>query len=377
MATNDNTLKSLGFTYQTYIALIKCLEMDIGDKVVIEKLGDVSLISVKGISEQIEVKHHLGATSISDRNDEIWNTVWNWYNNYDECKNIQKLILYTTANLSSENVFNDWNNRKIDEKYDIFKKVGDETKGKEESFRKIFNKIFDSSHNESKLKSVLKRFEIKSEQETIKTILDKYERNIFKFLGDRDRINEFVSSIIGILMTIPIESSLWEITYERFNSIFAEFAKRFTDANSTPLPTEFENYELPVDDKDKITDKKFVHEIKRIELSDELTEAVTNYCRTYKTIIRYFDSNVVKSKDLKEYKEDLSKILNNKRKKYYIKSISDDKLILPNSQLMYYESMEMQPQNFKGVCNNRVFFQQGMMHIIVDDEDFNWNVGDK
>ncbi|MBV7271482.1 hypothetical protein I6U48_00920 [Clostridium sp. PL3] len=377
MATNDNTLKTLGFIYQSYIALIKCLEMDKGDKVIIENLGDVSLISAKGISEQIEVKHHFGTTSISDRSDEIWNTVWNWYNNYDECKDIQKLILYTTANLSNKNTFNNWNNRKIDEKYELFKKVGEEFKGEEGSFTKIYNKIFDSNHSKSNLKSVLKRFEIKPKQETIKTILDKYEKNIFKFLGDRDRMDEFVSAIIGILMTLPIKSNCWEITYEEFDSIFKKFANRFTGTSSIPLPTEFEDYEITTVENNELTGKKFIDEINRIELSSELAEAITNYSRTYKTIIRYFDSNIVKSKDLKEYKKDLGKTLNNKRNKYRIISKKDPESVINNSQIMYYESMEMELQNIKGICNNRVFFQQGMMHIIVDDGELKWHVGDE
>lgn len=377
MATNDNTLKTLGFIYQSYIALIKCLEMDKGDKVVIENLGDVSLISTKGISEQIEVKHHFGTTSISDRSDEIWNTVWNWYNNYDEIKDIQKLILYTTASLSSENAFNNWNNRKIDEKYEIVKKVGEDFKEKVDGFGKIYNKIFDSNHSKSKLKSVLRRFEIRPEQETINTIIYKYEKNVFKFLGDRYRMDKFVSSIIGILMTIPIKSNSWEITYEEFDSTFKEYANRFTGTSNIPLPTEFEDYEITNIENNELTGKKFVNELNRIELSSELIEAITNYCRTYKTIIRYFDSNIVKSKDLKEYKKDLAKTLNSKRNKYRILSKKDTESVIDNSQIMYHESMEMQIQNIKGVCNNRVFFQRGMMHIIVDDGDLKWHVGDK
>jgi antitoxin component of MazEF toxin-antitoxin module len=76
MTTQDNTLKMLGFIYQAFIALMKCLEMNENDKVVIEKLGDVTLISAKSTSEQIEVKHHLEMTTISDRSHEIWNTIY-------------------------------------------------------------------------------------------------------------------------------------------------------------------------------------------------------------------------------------------------------------------------------------------------------------
>lgn len=377
MTTNDNTLKTLGLIYQTYIALIKCFEMKENDRVVIENLGDVTLISSKGISQQLEVKHHLDATSISERSDEIWNTVWNWYNNFDKYKDIEEFILYTTADISISSVFQKWSTQDIDQKYNRFKNIGIEIRDNEKAFRSSYNKIFSSEHDIDKLKSVLNRFKVLSKQQTIKTVISQYESTTLKFLAEKDKMEIFVSSLVGILLTIPIKNKSWEISYDEFDKIFKDLAKRYTDGASIPLPTEFEEYQLSIVEKEKLKSKKFVDEINRINLSDEVIEAINDYCRTYKTIIAHFDSSIVKTADLEDYKKDLTKTLSFKRKSYKLKCASDKNLILPKSQEMYFDSMAMDATDFKGICHNRSFFQRGVMHIIIDDGNLTWYVGDK
>ncbi|APC39965.1 hypothetical protein [Clostridium estertheticum] len=377
MATNDNTLKTIGFIYQTYIGLIKCLEMKENDKVIIENLGDVTLISAKGNSVQIEVKHHLEPIGISDRSDEIWNTVWNWYNNFNEYKKVDEFILFTTGSLSSTSVFQDWEIKNISQKYNTFKSIGIEIRDKEDGFRKSYDKIFNNEHEINKLKSVLNRFKILSKQQTIKTIVCKYESTTFKFLAEKSKMEQFVSFLIGILLTIPIKSECWAISYEEFDAIFKEYSKRFAVESNMPIPTEFENYEVTHGESDNIKCKRFVEEINIINLKDEVADAINDYCRTYKTIIGYFDSNIVKVKDLRDYKVDLTKILNSKRKSYKLKCQNDDNLLLLKSQEMYFDSIALDAKNFNGVSNNRSFFQNGVMHIIVDEGDLTWYVGEK
>jgi len=377
MATNDNTLKTLGFIYQAYIGLIKCLEMEENDTVVIENLGDVTLISAKNKSMQIEVKHHSEVTSISDRSDEIWNTVWNWYNNFDEYENIDEFILFTTANLAKTSVFSSWKIQDTNKKYDIFKSIGDKIRDDEKSFRKKYNKIFSNNHEINKLKSVLDRFNILSEQETIKTIINKYELTTFKFLSEKKIMEEFVASLIGILLTIPIKSKDWTISYQEFDTIFKEYSKRFAVDSNIPLPMEFENYEVTQDENNTIKCKRFVEEINNIHLKDEVADAINDYCRTYKTIIGYFNHNTVKSKDLTNYKVDLAKTLNFTRKSYKAKCQNDDNLLMSKSQELYFDAMALDTRNLNGVSDNRSFFQAGVIHIIVDEGDLRWYVGDK
>lgn len=75
---NDATLTQLGNIYQYYIALKDCFEMNIEDKLQIEILGDVTVISdLKNFSFQKEVKHHIKLKKLSNQDIEFWKTLYN------------------------------------------------------------------------------------------------------------------------------------------------------------------------------------------------------------------------------------------------------------------------------------------------------------
>jgi hypothetical protein len=379
MASNDNTLKTLGFVYQTYVALVKCLEMKENDKVIIEKKGDVTFISLNKNSEQLEVKHHSKKKSISDRSDEIWNTVWNWYNNFEEYHDIDKFILFTTDSLSHKSVFLDWNNQSIDNKYQIFKMVGDSSKKEETAFRKSYNKIFNTNRNIDKLKSILSKFEFKSEQKMINDIVSDYKYTVFKFISKKEDINLFVSSLVGILFTYPIKNKDWKISYEDFNEIFRRLSNGYMSNLTLPLLTTFEGYILNQSEYDKLTNKKFVSEIDRIDLHNEINDAINDYCKTKNTIIEYYESNMLKLHSIKKYQEGLADSIRQKKKRYKnkCKNNNDNTVLINNSQDMYFESMEMEEREIEGISSNRGFFQRGIIHSIIDDNELTWHLGDE
>ena len=83
-ANNDATLSKLGDIYQYYIALLECFNMGENEKIQIEVSGDVSKISEDTTSFQMEVKHHIGDDTISDRDIDFWKTVKNWVKEFKE-----------------------------------------------------------------------------------------------------------------------------------------------------------------------------------------------------------------------------------------------------------------------------------------------------
>ena len=143
-AVNDATLKKAGDLFQYYIALRNCFNMKSGDKLQIEVNGDVSLISsIVESSFQIEVKHHFGEHSLSDRNIDFWKTLSNWYTEYDRISIFSSLVLYTTSTIGLESPFYGWNNKKQSEKLSVLLSIGTVKKKDENNFRKYYNKIFD------------------------------------------------------------------------------------------------------------------------------------------------------------------------------------------------------------------------------------------
>ena len=90
-AVNDATLNQAGNVYQYLVALKDCYELEDGELLQIEINGDVSIISNEQGRFQKEVKHHFGNKSLSDRDEEFWKTLANWYTEYDELKTFLNL----------------------------------------------------------------------------------------------------------------------------------------------------------------------------------------------------------------------------------------------------------------------------------------------
>ncbi|MBS5317682.1 MAG: hypothetical protein KHY44_14995 [Clostridiales bacterium] len=374
MATNDNTLKTLGFIYQTYIALIKCMEMEEGDKVIIEEKGDVTIISSRNKSQQLEVKHHMKATALRDRSDEVWNTVWNWYNNFGEYRQIDEFILYTTCNVPKTSNFFNWESKTEDEKYEAMELIGKVVKTREKTFRELYSKIFNDTTDVTRLKIILNKFKILSEQQMIDEILKQYT-NYFRLLGEKQNRENFISSLIGYLLNMPVKQKKWEITYEEFDLIFKELALKY-QPNRIPLPLTFEEYSVSNAEEEIVKSKTFVKEIEGIDLKEEVPSAISDYCKAHNTVIKYFENSIVKRKDLSVYKDELKNALiyNKKIKRLDCQNESE---ILRQSQRLYYESMAMQVRNINAFSENRSFFQKGIIHSIVDEKKLKWNVGEK
>lgn len=375
---NDNTLKTLGLIYQTYVALVKCLEMKEHDKVIIEKKGDVTFVSLNVNSEQLEVKHHIKENSISDRSSEIWNTVWNWYSNCEKYDDIDKFILFTTSNLSKKSVFLDWNNQNSDNKYRIFKNIGEIYEKEEKTFREIYDRIFAGNHNINNLKLVLEKFEILSRQKMIVDIISDYKDTTFKFIPEAEDMSLFVSSLVGILFTYPIKNKNWEISYEDFNAVFRKLSNGYNFNHSLPLPVDFEEYTLTQSEYNELKNKKFVNEIHRIDLEEAINDAIDDYCRANRTIIEYYDSNIVKTENINRYRKSLLDALRQKRKTYKNKCRNSNfnDILIKNSQYMYFEAMEMEAREIEGISINQGFFQRGTIHNIIDNE-LTWHLGDE
>ena len=104
---NDASDKVKGFLYQFYIALNYCFELKQGEKLYIEKYGDVTIDSIS----QIEVKNY--SKPLTDCDDNFWNTLCNWLNDSFDSNNYKQLILLTTQQIGANSQLNNWNKKTI------------------------------------------------------------------------------------------------------------------------------------------------------------------------------------------------------------------------------------------------------------------------
>ena len=168
-AINDNTLKSLGFTYQNIVALRDCFDLREGERLQIEVNGDISITSAEKQRGRVqkEVKHHLNSETMSERDIDFWKTLANWYDEYERVKPFEKLVLHTTAQIDLLSPFCGWNALDGMEKLNRLREIGTQKRQRERRFRKEYERIFAQNYDESRLLSILERFFIMDSQETI------------------------------------------------------------------------------------------------------------------------------------------------------------------------------------------------------------------
>jgi len=87
--SNDATSSTQGTVYQFYVAVLKCFEMVAGQKVIIERYGDVTL----GDQEQMELK--LYNQPLTDSHLNFWKTLHNWMRDDFNEDSYEALVLYT------------------------------------------------------------------------------------------------------------------------------------------------------------------------------------------------------------------------------------------------------------------------------------------
>ncbi|MGJ0625429.1 ABC-three component system protein [Xenorhabdus bovienii] len=71
--------KSIGFSYQDYVALKHALELKPGEKVGIEVFDDLHLENIHGKKTFIQVKHSIkNLSNVTNKDIDLWKTLYNW-----------------------------------------------------------------------------------------------------------------------------------------------------------------------------------------------------------------------------------------------------------------------------------------------------------
>src|SRR5665648_113630 len=139
---NDASSSIGGTIYQFYIAIDKCFELLDGEKVIIEKYGDVTVSD----KYQIEVKQY--HEDLTDLHENIWKTIDNWLQNDFDVRHYKNLILFTTQKFGARSSFKEWNNKTKNEKKQILDGIAQKfhqqsKKGKDTE--KVLNSVLDLS----------------------------------------------------------------------------------------------------------------------------------------------------------------------------------------------------------------------------------------
>lgn len=378
-AINDATLVKAGDIFQYYIALRDCFKMNSGDKLQIEVNGDVSLIAeLTKNSFQREVKHHFGDKNLIDRDVDFWKTLSNWYVEYDRITSFSSLILHTTAAILSDSPFYNWNDKKPEDKISIIKSIGKIVKTKEETFRKYYDKIFaENIYHENKLLDILSRFTIESSQNKISGVSKEFSCYV-GHIPECNRDN-YIAALLGqILSIIKDPPHRWEVSREEFDIILQQESPAYSKPSEVPLPCDFAEVGIPEQDSKSLLHKNFVEAIRKIEYDKQISDAVSDYWKAEMTVIKYFKDDLLYNRSLPRYKDELKKKLNYlKDGKMVVTEGKERSEEIMNSKLMYTEAMRWDADDFGSIVRNQGYFQRGIIHTIVDDRKFSWDVGEK
>jgi hypothetical protein len=368
---NDDTLTKLGDIYHYLLVLKYCLDLKEGEKIYVEQFGDISKEG-KDDSFQMEVKHHINESNLTDRDSEFWNTLKNWLENKDYISGFKELILLTTSTINQSSSFYDWETKNIEERLHALKKIGSVKKKKEETFRKLYDKIF-NDFDEEEIKSIIGKVKICSGLYNVSLIKDEL-RNHSHFLNVKEENFEpYLNSLLGYIIRLPVDPPYsWEISHRDIKSVTVDLRDHFSE-NNRAIPMKYETMETS--NTDKYMDRRFVKEIERIKYEEMIPEAINDVWRTNSTIIDYFTNNYVFYESLEAYKKNMQKKLNLLKKNYELDySDKEEKTRLKESKKYYNRAMLMELEGFGIIKINSRFFQNGIIHEIVDNGLIYWYI---
>lgn len=368
---NDDTKTKLGDIYHYYVVLAHCLELEENETILVEKYGDISIVS-EGDSKNIEVKRHENRHLLNDRHVDFWKTLKNWVIHNQNMTNFKKLILYTTSILGENSKFKSWNTIKAYERLGILWEIGNEVSGSEVVFRPFFEDIFKQDIED--ILSILEKIELYTSQTDLVDIEKKIMKNpFFKSIKKNDR-KHFINSLMGYILTLPADRPhKWEISCENFESLACEIRNRFTHSSG--------GLQLPPDlpdrpqDEEIFKDRKFVQEIKDIKYYRKIPTAISNYWRTQEAIIFSSLNNPIFNLDLREFQRDIKESLDEFKSSFQDECDDTDlEDVFNHSKRLYDKAMEMPVNDYHSIKPNRPYFQKGIIHKVVEERGFSWNV---
>lgn len=371
---NDALSQKLGDFFQYYIAALDFFENDDVDKITIEKHGDITIY--KGMKTiQKEVKHHINSTNLTNKDLDFWKTFYNWIVEKDNSLKYDELILFTTECPSINGIFEGWNNETPENKYDKLIGLDHGNKTETKNFDYYYDSIFNGDIDKKTLIEIISRIKIIQGSNNIYAVSKNFYK-YFYFLNDDDK-NSIVSWLVGYLIgEASTQSDDWTIKKEDFMLQTKKLVSLMMNENFG-IPSDFLECTLSNDVIDNYKNYPFVKKINEISLDNEVVNAVNDYWKTQSTIQHYFSENISMIQRIKTYNAEMENILKNSMEyeKCYVDN-NDELDILKKSRGFYYKMMGLSLINVDG-WNNRVFFQKGTIHTILDETDIRWYLGDK
>jgi len=356
----DSTATFKPIIYQFIIALEKCFEMVKGESVYIEKYGDVTVSD----NLQIEVKDY--NKDLTDSHENIWKTLNNWLDDSFDSTYYKNLILLTTQGFGKKSSLVGWNSKGISEKRQILEEIYVDYQKKtckSEATIKLFTTVL-SSDKKEKLNEVLSKFLIFDSSECDEVLYEKLKQKHAKVL----RINQdnFINSLLGFIISPPITSSGWEITYDEFSEKVFSLVEEYA-VTTKIFPKKYLNYKVERAEESLYADYLFVRKIREIEYPEVIGDAITDFVNTRKTINEELSQHRIGIKHYDIYEKELHRSYSSKYRTASRKSKVST--LISDSQDLYDLVTDYPVPNFRNFNDTPVNFRNGLLHEMANSNN--------
>jgi hypothetical protein len=356
-----------GTIYQFCVALDRCFALVPGQKVWIERFGDVTTHD-----QQIETKAY--GDALTDNHLNFWKSLRNWLAQPFDDEPYATLVLVTTQPFGAQAKLAKWNSYSLQQRKKMLQEIRDDAEARFLQRR--------TSTNETKVSQVLsiQRDVLASPTESIDRILTKISiaiespelaelrQKIVSVYGKGildGKKADFLNSLLGYLVSAGSASNQgWEITYEDFTrhvqdctALYRRETRIFPAKFILQGPTTTEESQLHLD-------KVFVKKLEDVEHFEAISEAIANYIAASKTVIEEFAHYEVPQDHYTKYIADLLALYAPRYRIACRSSTTKSNLDAQNfcDQLLSEESPALGEFH-----NPHRIFKNGVFHMLADD----------
>lgn len=344
----------------------------------LEKNGDISLTNnLNEIILSIEVKYHDKPIELKDNVEELWKTIYNFYNDSDKYMDTTKLILYTASTISKNNTLYNWNSLSSQQKINLLKEASKNKQGEVyKTIKKFYDKIF---QNEKKLHGVLSKFDIYANQAYYTEHKKNIKRNAYFRIFDSEKKQLIsINNLLEIIHSSFKDVNTWRISSSDFDKKLKEVSANAQDI----IVRVDEDINIEIDEG-LYKDSNFLDKLREITKDDmTINFAIEDYAKTvYELEMRM---NFLSEFD---YHKKIDSYENNLIREYHITKSSitpNPANIIEQSKNFYTQIQKLHKVPFIGKTFNdkTTFFQRGYYHILADDDEnekkiIHWHLGKK
>ncbi len=376
--SHDATSSTKAIVYQLYVTVLKCYEMMVGQKVLVEKLGDVTIVGEK----QIEVKAH--SQPLTDEHPNFWKTLYNWMSDEFDHTEYSSLILFTTQEFGSRSQLRVWNKSPMKERLEILKRIKQNRAKRPRAKRtsrkgslpvqktdKYMGFILGEARAE-KLEHVLGKLFIEAQEPPLQKLHEQIKQQYIKGIleGKKD---SFLEALVGFITQPRAKASeQWEITFEAFDEKVGELITTYC-RDTIAFPRKYLDPRNEIDERELARVKRhvFVEKIRDIEYGEVIREAIRDYLSAIRTVGEEFRTHTVPESRTENFIYDLTRSFTVR----YRLAERNCRDIIPDSQNFYDEICKQDSPTFEGFQNTPAAFRNGLLHAEMDEkEDLIWRL---